>query len=68
MKKTIFTTLLLFATALTAFGLDLTLLDKRSGQYYSENWLIGKSYFILLKLDGISYLEADRMFDCYKSI
>jgi hypothetical protein len=42
------------------------LLDKGSGQYYSANWFIGKSDSILLKTDGLSYQEADRMFECYE--
>jgi tetratricopeptide (TPR) repeat protein len=52
--------------AIIRFEKALTLLDKGSGQYYSANWFIGKSYSILLKTDGLSYQEADRMFECYE--
>ena len=52
--------------AIIRFEKALTLLDKNSGQYYSANWFIGKSYSILLKTDGLSYQETDRMFECYE--
>ena len=52
--------------AIIRFDKALTLLDKNSGQYYSANWYIGKSYSILLKTDGLSYQETDRMFECYE--
>jgi len=52
--------------AIIRFEKALTLLDKSSDQYYSVNWFIGKSYSILLKTDGLSYQEADRMFECYE--
>lgn len=52
--------------AILRFEKALTLLDKSSGQYYSANWFIGKSYSILLKTDGLSYQETDRMFECYE--
>ena len=52
--------------AIIRFEKALTLLDKSSNQYYSANWFIGKSYSILLKTDGLSYQEADRMFECYE--
>ena len=52
--------------AIIRFEKALTLLDKSSGQYYSANWFIGKSYSILLRTDGLSYQEADRMFECYE--
>ena len=52
--------------AIIRFDKALTLLDKNSGQYYSANWFIGKSYSILLKTDGLSYQETDRMFECYE--
>ncbi len=52
--------------AIIRFEKALTLLDKKSGQYYSANWFIGKSYSILLKTDGLSYQETDRMFECYE--
>jgi tetratricopeptide (TPR) repeat protein len=52
--------------AIIRFEKALTLLDKSSDQYYSANWFIGKSYSILLKTDGLSYQEADRMFECYE--
>ena len=53
-------------TAIVRFEKALILLDKSRGQYYSANWYIGKSYSILLKTDGLSYQEADRMFECYE--
>ena len=52
--------------AILHFEKALMLLDKSSGQYYSANWFIGKSYSILLKTDGLSYQETDRMFECYE--
>jgi tetratricopeptide (TPR) repeat protein len=52
--------------AIIRFEKALTLLDKNSGQYYSANWFIGKSYSILLKTDGLSYQDTDRMFECYE--
>ena len=52
--------------AIIHFEKALTLLDKSSGQYYSANWFIGKSYSILLKNSGLSYEEADRMLQCYE--
>ena len=51
--------------AIERFEKALTLLDKNSGQYYSANWFIGKSYSILLKTEGLTYNETDRMFECY---
>jgi tetratricopeptide (TPR) repeat protein len=52
--------------AVVRFEKALTLLDKKSGQYYSANWFIGKSYSNLLKTDGLTYTETDRMFECYE--
>ncbi|HLP39498.1 hypothetical protein [Lacibacter sp.] len=52
--------------AIMRFEKALTLLDKKSGQYYGANWFIGKSYSILLKTEGLSYEETDRMFECYE--
>lgn len=51
--------------AINRFEKALTLLDKKSGQYYSANWFIGKSYSNLLRTDGLTYTETDRMFGCY---
>jgi tetratricopeptide (TPR) repeat protein len=52
--------------AISYFEKALKKVDKESGQYYSANWYIGKSYSILLQTEGISYSEADRMFECYE--
>lgn len=52
--------------AINRFEKALTLLDKKSGQYYSANWFIGKCYSNLLKTDGLTYNETDRMFECYE--
>ena len=52
--------------AIKRFERALTLLDKKSGQYYSANWFIGTCYSNLLKTSGISYSETDRMFECYE--
>ena len=52
--------------AINRFEKALTLIDKNSGQYFSANWFIGKSYSILLRTDGLSYKETDRMFECYE--
>ena len=52
--------------AIIRFEKALTLIDKNSGQYFSANWFIGKSYSTLLRTDGLSYKETDRMFECYE--
>jgi tetratricopeptide (TPR) repeat protein len=52
--------------AIGRFEKALTLLNKKSGQYYGANWFIGKCYSILLKTEGLSYGETDRMFECYE--
>lgn len=52
--------------AVNRFEKALTLLNKKSGQYYSANWFIGKSYSNLLKTDGLTDTETDRMFECYE--
>ena len=52
--------------AIRRFEKALTLLDKRSGQYYSANWFIGKCYSNLLKTEGLTYRETDRMFESYE--
>lgn len=52
--------------AINRFEKAMTLLDKKSEQYYSANWFIGKCYSNLLKTDGLTYTETDRMFDCYE--
>jgi tetratricopeptide (TPR) repeat protein len=54
-----------YKKAIERFETVLTLLDKNSAQYYSANWFIGKSYSILLKTEGLTYNETDRMFECY---
>ncbi len=54
------------AQAISRFEKVLTLVDKKSGQYYSANWFIGKSYSKLLKTEGLSYDETDRMFECFE--
>jgi len=55
-----------YIQAIDRFERALTLLDKNSGQYYSVNWFIGKCYSILLKTEGLTYTETDRMFECYE--
>ena len=52
--------------AIFRFEKALTLTDKNSGQYFSANWYIGKSYSILLRTEGLSYKETDRMFECFE--
>ncbi|MDT3738417.1 MAG: hypothetical protein RO257_02820 [Candidatus Kapabacteria bacterium] len=52
--------------AINRFEKALTLFDKKSGQYYSANWFIGNCYSNLLKTDGLTYTETDRMFECYE--
>jgi len=54
------------AQAISRFEKALTLVDKKSGQYYSANWFIGKSYSKLLKTEGLSYDETNRMFECFE--
>ncbi len=52
--------------AISRFEKALTLLNKESGQYYSANWFIGTCYSNLLKKDGLTYAETERMFECYE--
>ena len=52
--------------AIMHFERVLPLLDKNAGQYFGANWYIGKSYSNLLKLEGLTYTETDRMFDCFE--
>lgn len=52
--------------AIGRFEKVLTLISKSSGQYYSANWFIGKSYSILLKTEGLTFRETDRMIECYE--
>jgi len=55
-----------YLQAISRFEKALTLLSKKSGQYYSANWFIGKSYSILLKTEGLTYMQTDRMFECFE--
>ena len=52
--------------AIERFEKALAMLDSSSGQYYSANWFIGKSYSILLKTEGLTYKETERMLECYE--
>ncbi len=52
--------------AISRFEKALKLINKKSGQYYTANWFIGKSYSILLKTEGLTFAETDRMFECYE--
>jgi tetratricopeptide (TPR) repeat protein len=52
--------------AIKRFEKALTLLDEKSGQYYSANWFIGTCYANLLKSTGITYSETNRMFSSYE--
>jgi len=52
--------------AIARFEEALTFLDETRGQYYSANWYIGKSYSNLLKTEGLTYEETDRMFECFE--
>ncbi len=52
--------------AINRFEKALTLLDKKSGQYYSANWFIGKCYQNLLYSEGLSFEETNRMLETYK--
>jgi tetratricopeptide (TPR) repeat protein len=52
--------------AIENFERVLPLLDKSSGQYFSANWFIGKCYSNLLRTEGLTYMETDRMFMCYE--
>jgi tetratricopeptide (TPR) repeat protein len=52
--------------AIENFERVLPLLDKGSGQYFSANWFIGKCYSNLLRIEGLTYTETDRMFECYE--
>lgn len=52
--------------AIENFERVLPLLNKSSGQYFSANWFIGKCYSNLLRTEGLTYAETDRMFECYE--
>lgn len=52
--------------AIKRFEKVLPLLDENSGQYYSANWFIGKSYSVLLRTEGLTYQETDRMFESFE--
>ena len=52
--------------AIERFEKALTLLDENSGQYFSANWFIGKSFSVLLSTEGLTYDETNRMFECYE--
>ena len=52
--------------AIMHFERALALLEKTAGQYFGANWYIGKSYSNLLKLEGLTYSETDRMFECFE--
>ena len=54
-----------YRKAIERFEKALTLLDENSGQYFSANWFIGKSYSVLLQTEGLTYNETNRMFECY---
>ena len=51
--------------AIVYFEKTLLYINKNSGQYFSGNWFIGRSYHILLQKDGLSYDEVSRMLECY---
>jgi tetratricopeptide (TPR) repeat protein len=52
--------------AIEHFERVLPLINKSSGQYYSANWFIGKSYSNLLRTEGLTNTETDRMFECFE--
>jgi tetratricopeptide (TPR) repeat protein len=52
--------------AAARFEKAIPMLDKGGGQYYSANWFAGKCYANMLKTDGLTYAETDRMFDCFE--
>ena len=52
--------------AIEDFEKVLPLVDKSRGQYFGCNWYIGKAYRILLRTEGLTYAETDRMFECYE--
>lgn len=54
-----------YRQAINRFENALNLLDPKSVQYYSANWFIGKCSSNLLKTEGLTYKETDRMFECY---
>ena len=52
--------------AILHFERVLLLVDKNKAQYFAANWYIGKSYSNLLRTEGLTYAETDRMFECYE--
>ncbi|MCW3103904.1 MAG: hypothetical protein JWO09_2344 [Bacteroidetes bacterium] len=56
-----------YRPAIKRFEKALLLIDKKGGQYYSANWFIGKSYSNLLKTEGLTYSETDRMLECLEA-
>jgi tetratricopeptide (TPR) repeat protein len=52
--------------AIEHFERVLPSLNQTSGQYFSANWFIGKAYSNLLRTEGLTYSETDRMFECFE--
>ena len=44
----------------------LLLLDFSSPQYYSAHWFIAAGYSNLLKTEGLTFAQTDRMFECFE--
>ena len=55
-----------YRQAISRFEKAVKLVNKRSGQYYSAKWFLGSCYANLLKTEGLTYAETDRMFECYE--
>ncbi|MEO6302491.1 MAG: hypothetical protein ABIP51_04905 [Bacteroidia bacterium] len=43
----------------------LLLIDKKNPKYSAALFYIGHSYRVILKSEGLTSVEADRMFECY---
>jgi len=52
--------------AIKHFEKGLNYFDNTSGQHYTAYWYIGKSYSYLLRTEGLTYDETDRMFESYE--
>lgn len=53
--------------AIGRFESALALLNSGSGQYAGANWFIGRCYSNLLRTEGLTYAETDRMLECYET-
>ena len=56
----------LYKDGILRFEDALLLIDPNSPQFYSAYWFIAASYSNLLKTEGLTYTQTDRMFECFE--